>query len=107
MKKIALVLLGLAVFVIGTSFILKAGDRPDLPPATKEAQYSVRADDRYYYTNSYEIKMDKIYGQYLLLHGFWDTANGKEWIYHPVDLKLSYRAYSKPPTIMPRPTVLP
>lgn len=102
MKKFALVIVIIVVIILGVSFALDKINTPSKdPPSEKEARYVVYAGNRYFYTNQYEYETQKVYGDCLIIHGYWEQV-GEKWVYRSGDLSLSYHGYQNPPAVEAR-----
>jgi len=98
MKKFALFMLILTLIIVGVSFLLDRCNQNEEPPQSVDARYVVQTGasegHEYYYTDSYEETTSRIYGDAIVLHGYWEYDKGK-WVYRVGDLQLAYRAYPR------------
>jgi hypothetical protein len=91
MKRLAFVMLIIALLLVGITLLLNTCDRGSGEPSVSDARYQITADNRVYYTSDYTQGVDK-YGQYIVLQGYW-VKNDSSWTYKNSNYYLSYKGY--------------
>ena len=93
MKRLAVVMLVIALILIGITVVLNTcGSSSDNnAPAASDARYKITADNRIYFTNDYSQGIDK-YGQYIVLNGYW-SYSGSTYNYNNQSFYMSYKGY--------------
>jgi hypothetical protein len=93
MKKVALIMLIIAVVVFGIGYLLRSCESARAAPSISEAKWVLKAGASFYYTKNYTQGKDN-FGSYVILKTYWDSADGgKTWSYHNGDIKFSERGF--------------
>jgi hypothetical protein len=91
MKRFSIIMLVIVLIIVAVSLLLRTCDQGTGEPSVNEAQYSIKADNRIYYTNDYSQGIDR-FGDYITLNKYW-TLKGENWEYHANSFYMSYKGY--------------